>query len=129
MTDRKHLTSIEVDKPLDAIKGTRNEARDRCFLLLMFRHRLRVSEACSLIQLCHWRNAKIEVHGLYCTITILLRALALHRVRQAGSLLSMKRMLSELDAIREVVTIYPRKPRQKKNPIQTVLTKTSELQQ
>ena len=33
---------------LEATKGGRNEARDRCLLLLMFRHGLRVSEACRL---------------------------------------------------------------------------------
>ena len=48
MTDRKHLTSREVDHLFAAIKGSRNEARDRCLLLLMFRHGLRVSEACGL---------------------------------------------------------------------------------
>jgi len=41
----------------------------------------------------------------------------------------MKRMLSELNAIREVVNVYPRKRKQKVERQQTVLTKTSEIQQ
>ena len=48
MSERKHLVSAEVDKLIAATKGSRNEARDRCLLLLMFRHGLRVSEACGL---------------------------------------------------------------------------------
>ena len=48
MKDRKHLVSAEVDKLIDAAKDSRNAARDRCLLLLMFRHGLRVSEACGL---------------------------------------------------------------------------------
>ena len=48
MRDRKHLVAAEVEKLLAATKGTRNAARDRCLLLLMFRHGLRVSEACGL---------------------------------------------------------------------------------
>jgi type 1 fimbriae regulatory protein FimB len=47
-SDRKHITATEVDELIAAAKGSRNEARDRCFLLLMFRHGLRVSEACGL---------------------------------------------------------------------------------
>lgn len=46
--DRKHLTEHEVERLLAATKGSRHEARDRCLLLLMFRHGLRVSEACGL---------------------------------------------------------------------------------
>jgi type 1 fimbriae regulatory protein FimB len=46
--DRKHLVSAEVDKLIEATKDSRNAARDRCLLLLMFRHGLRVSEACGL---------------------------------------------------------------------------------
>src|SRR6476619_3620360 len=46
--DRKHLTALEVDKLLTATQGSRNEARDKCLILLMFRHGLRVSEAVGL---------------------------------------------------------------------------------
>ena len=46
--DRKHLTTREVEKLMAAAKGSRFEARDRCLLLMMFRHGLRVSEACAL---------------------------------------------------------------------------------
>lgn len=49
MSERKHLTQIEVERLMAATKGSRNEARDRCLLLLMFRHGLRVSEACGLM--------------------------------------------------------------------------------
>ena len=37
-SDRKHLTGREVERLIEATKGSRNEARDRCLLLLMFRH-------------------------------------------------------------------------------------------
>jgi len=78
--------------------------------------------------LCHWTDSKIRVHGLYCTIALLLRALLLRRVKQAGLSLSLKRTLSELDEIREVTNIYPRRRGQKTHPTQTVISKTSELQ-
>ena len=45
---RSHLTGLEVGKLIAATRGSRNEARDRCLLLLIFRHGLRVSEACRL---------------------------------------------------------------------------------
>ena len=47
-TDRLHLTGLEVQKLIDATTGTRHEARDRCLLLLMFKHGFRVSELCAL---------------------------------------------------------------------------------
>jgi len=48
VSERKHLTSREVERLIEAMKGRRNEVRDRCLLLLMFRHGLRVSEACGI---------------------------------------------------------------------------------
>jgi hypothetical protein len=41
----------------------------------------------------------------------------------------MKRLLAELDDIKEVVLLYPRKRGAKTTPQHTVLSKTSELQQ
>lgn len=43
--------------------------------------------------------------------------------------LSIERVLSELDDIKEVINIYPCKRRQKKERRQTVLSKTSEFQE
>ena len=48
MGERKHLVFAEVEKLMEVAKGSRNAACDRCLLLLMFRHGLRVSEACGL---------------------------------------------------------------------------------
>jgi transposase len=76
----------------------------------------------------HWTDSKIRVHALYCTLALLLRALLVRRLRRAGLILSMKRILAELSAIREVVNIYPRKRSGKTPPQRSVLTKTSELQ-
>ncbi len=77
----------------------------------------------------HWTDSKIHVHALYCTIALLLRAVLLRRVRQAGLPLSAKRLLSELHAVREVVNLYPRKRRDRDERRQTVLTRTSDMQQ
>ena len=77
----------------------------------------------------HWTDAQIKVHGLYCAIAVLLRGLMWRRVRQANLKLSMNRMLAELGAIREVINIYPPKRGQKTERKQTVLSRTSELQE
>jgi transposase len=76
----------------------------------------------------HWTNQKIQVHGLYCTIALLLRALAYRRVRESGIKISMKRMLSELADIKEIMVVYAGN-KKKKTRYQVVQSKTSELQQ
>ena len=77
----------------------------------------------------HWTNSKILVHGLYCTIAILMRSLILRRVTFAGVKISLYRLLSELRGIREVINVYPRKSKQKQPRQQTTLSKTSQLQE
>jgi transposase len=76
----------------------------------------------------HWTDSKIRVHALYCTVATLLRGLLLRRVGRLGIELSMKRLLRELEAIREVVNVYPRKRGQRTPSQQTVLTRTNDLQ-
>jgi transposase len=79
--------------------------------------------------LFHWTDQKIQIHGLYCTIAVLLRAVIHRRVRQADIQISTKRLLTELGDIREVVNIYRSTRRRKKEKCQTVLTKMTEIQQ
>src|SRR5271170_7057401 len=45
---REHLTEDEVDKLLAGLKGNRHGHRDWLIGLLIYRHGLRVSEACDL---------------------------------------------------------------------------------
>jgi transposase len=77
----------------------------------------------------HWTDSKIKVHALYCTLAVLLRAVLWRRVRQAGVPISLKRLLSELQEIREIVNIYPARRKGKGERRQTVLSKRNELQE
>ena len=54
------LSTHEVARLLDATKGSRHAARDRCLLLLMFRHGLRVSEACGLRESAKYRGDPLK---------------------------------------------------------------------
>lgn len=75
----------------------------------------------------HWTDSQVRVHGLYCTIAALLRALMLQSLKRNGMKISMRRMLKELSGIREVVNVYPAK-RGKRQRSQTVLSRTNEVQ-
>jgi len=77
----------------------------------------------------HWTDSKLRVHGLYCSMAQLLRSVMWRRVRRAGVKISLKRLLSELDDIREVINLYPKQRKSARQPQQTVLTRLSEPQQ
>lgn len=76
----------------------------------------------------HWTDSKIPVHGLYCTIALMLRALIWRRARKAGLQMSMAALLEKLGQIQQVINIYPAK-RAGQSPVeQAVLTKRDEVQ-
>jgi transposase len=77
----------------------------------------------------HWTDSKIQVHGLYCTIAVLLRALLWRRARQAGVRLSMAGLLERLGQIQEVINVYPARHAGRPVAEQPVLTKRDEIQE
>jgi transposase len=76
----------------------------------------------------HWTDSKIQVHGLYCTIALLLRALLWRRARQAGLRLSMSGLLAKLGQLRQVINVFPAKRAGRSRPQQEVLTQRDETQ-
>jgi len=79
----------------------------------------------------HWTDQKIKVHGLYCTITLLMRALMIMKTREKNINLSLGRLHKSLNGIKQVINIYPKQKGQgnkKERKIQT-LTKMDEVQE
>jgi transposase len=77
----------------------------------------------------HWTDSKIQVHGLYCTIAVLLRALLWRRAHRAGLQLSMSGLLEKLSQMRQVINVFPAKHAGQPKPEQTVLTQRDEVQE
>lgn len=76
----------------------------------------------------HWTDTKIQVHGLYCTVALLLRAMVGRQARQAGVDLPLSRLWAELEQVREVVNVYETRRGQKQPMRQAVLSKLTVLQ-
>lgn len=77
----------------------------------------------------HWTDSKIQVHGLYCTIAVLLRALLWRRAHRAGLHLSMTGLLDKLSQMRQVINVFPSKRAGQSRPEQAVLTKRDQTQE
>ena len=84
----KHLTPREVDRLLEAVKRARNEARDRCLLLLLFRHGLRVSEACGL------KLSQVDVESRVLHVARLKQGLSTTHPLRADELRLIKQVLN-----------------------------------
>ncbi|MCG2817573.1 MAG: IS1634 family transposase [Actinomycetia bacterium] len=55
----------------------------------------------------HWTDQKIQVHGFYCVLALMLSTLTGKVVSEAGIDLSLPALLKDLSGIREVAVIYP----------------------
>jgi transposase len=73
----------------------------------------------------HWTTQKIHIHGLYCTVAVLIRALIYRRIRLDNIPISYERLIKELDCIREVINVFKKKKRERRS---TVLTRLNEIQ-
>ena len=76
----------------------------------------------------HWTDSKLRVLGLYCSMAQLLRSVMWRRVRRAGLNISLRRLLSQLEGIREVINLYPKRRKAAKIRQQTVLTRMSKVE-
>jgi len=75
----------------------------------------------------HWTDQKIRVHGLYCSLSLLLRALIMKRIQEASMPMSMNKLHEKLSGIREVLNVFPK--RKNKQSAQSVVSKMDEVQQ
>lgn len=89
MDERKHLVFAEVEKLLEVAKDSRHAARDRCLLLLMFRHGLRVSEACGL------RVSQVDTESRVLHVARLKHGLSTTHPLRADEIRAIKAWLAE----------------------------------
>ena len=56
----------------------------------------------------HWTDQMIRVHGLYCSLSLLIRSLILKRIQEAEMSMSMNKLHEKLSGIREVLNVFPK---------------------
>lgn len=74
----------------------------------------------------HWTDQKIKVHGLYCSLSLLIRALIMKRVQESGIPISMNNLHDKLAGIREVLNVFPNG--KKKPATQSIVSKMDKVQ-
>ncbi len=84
----------------------------------------------------HWTDQKLQVHGFYCVLALLLCNLAHKIIQQAGIHISLPLLLKELSSIRQVALLYspssPSKPLitlSRMSPKQKKLAQTLNIQE
>jgi transposase len=75
----------------------------------------------------HWTDQKIMVHGLYCSLSLLLRSLIMKKCNEASMPMSINKLHEKLSGMREVLNIFPKQ--KNKKSAQSVVSKLDEVQQ
>ena len=80
--------------------------------------------------LYHYTDQKVKVHGLYCTITLLIRSLIERELRLKNIKISMERLHDELSGIKHVVNVFNKAGKSRANKIEKCnnVSKMDELQ-
>lgn len=73
----------------------------------------------------HWTDRMIRAHGFYCSLSLLLRALAVKKVKNAGLTMSVHKLHEKLRGIREVLNVFGKSGKTK----QSIVSKMDEVQQ
>lgn len=76
----------------------------------------------------HYTDQKIKVHGLYCTITLLIRTLIERDLRLNNIKISMERLHDELTAMKQIVSLFSSKDKSAHKSKVKSLSKMNELQ-
>jgi transposase len=74
----------------------------------------------------HWTDQMIRVHGLYCSLSLLIRSLILKKVQEAELSMSINKLHEKLSGIREVLNVFPKGTKGKAT--QSVISKMDEVQ-
>ncbi|MDZ7830659.1 MAG: IS1634 family transposase [Desulfobacterales bacterium] len=75
----------------------------------------------------HWTDNMIRVHGFYCSLSLLLRALIMKKAKESGLPMSINKLHDKLFGIREVLNIFSKKKNKQK--AQSVVSKLDEVQE
>lgn len=74
----------------------------------------------------HWTDHMIRIHGFYCSLALLLRALLMKQVEEAGIGISMNTLHEKLSGIREVLNVF--RKRSNTQATQSVVSKMDPVQ-
>ena len=77
----------------------------------------------------HWTDAMVRVHGFYCSLALLLRALVVRKVKTTEIRISTKQLHEKLTGIREVLNVFEQKRGgNSRQHTQSVLSRMDEVQ-